>query len=344
MQPNDKVLINRIPIPEPGEGQYQVKVAAASLCHSDLMMSVRPDSITRPLTIGHEGVGIISKIHPSAEGKGFKIGDRIGMFYVIDCCFDCDGCIAHGTFCTKPRNGGAKIQGLGADGFFAEYAVIDWQNALRLDDALPIERMSPLFCAGITAFHAVDKCELDPGQWIAIIGCGGLGQLATRYAKAMGLKVIGLDVNDRMLDIVKETGADATFNPKSDPKFNRQLPKLTGKRGVHAAAVFSNSHAAYATAQKALAFDGVLMIVGLPETPLQFRAYQISFGMFRVKGASNGTVAEAQKAVDFTAKHKIIPDVVFRNLDEMPQMWDEMNKGTAEKRMVVSFVESKSKI
>ena len=113
------------------------------------MMSLRPANMG-PVTIGHEAVGVVSKIHPSAEGKGFKVGDRVGMLCIIDSCFVCEGCRVHGTFCIGSKKGGAKMQGLQSDGYFAEYAVVDWASAEHLPESLPIERMSPLFCAGIT--------------------------------------------------------------------------------------------------------------------------------------------------------------------------------------------------
>lgn len=114
------------------------------------MMDLRPDDFGRPMTMGHEGVGVIEKMHPSTEGKGFKIGDKIGMLYIDDCCFECEGCQAHGTQCTSPNSGGPKVKGLMCDGFFAEYALTDWENAIILPDDLPMEKMSPVFCAGIT--------------------------------------------------------------------------------------------------------------------------------------------------------------------------------------------------
>ena len=127
-----------------------VKIRAASLCHSDLMMDLRPKDFGRPMTMGHEGVGYIEKMHPSTESKGFKVGDKIGFLYIVDCCFECEGCQAHGTLCEKPNPGGAKVKGLMTDGFFSEFSLCDWENAIHLPDSLPIERMSPLFCAGIT--------------------------------------------------------------------------------------------------------------------------------------------------------------------------------------------------
>lgn len=160
----------------------------------------------------------------------------------------------------------------------------------------------------------------------------------------MGLRVCCFDVDDNALESTRHNGADATFNTRKDSKFVRQVRQLTGRRGCHAAAVFSDADAAYATAQRVLNFDGLLMVVGMPDNPLKFPAFAISTNLFRVKGASNGTAAEMKKAVDFTAKHNIIPDIEFRNLDEMPQMWWEMANGKARRKLGVSFVSSKSKL
>ncbi|KAK5175114.1 uncharacterized protein LTR77_000251 [Saxophila tyrrhenica] len=336
-KPNRKVVINDVAIPEPSEGQFLIKVTAASLCHSDLMVDLRPDDFGRPMTMGHECVGVIEKIHSSCADKGFNVGDKVGMLYIVDCCFDCEACTAHGSQCTSPNPGGAKIKGLTTDGFFSEYSLTDWENVIHLPESLPMEKSSPIFCAGITAFHSVDKCELEPGQWFAVVGCGGLGQMSVRYAKAMGLKVVGLDVNDDMLEIVKKNGADAVFNTKTNANYAEEVKKLTGANGCHAAAVYSAASPAYVTARKILKVKGLLMVIGLPDKPLEFPSFEIVANVFRIKGSNTGTPKEMKKALDFTAKHKIVPEVEFRKLEEMPAMWDEMERGVATKRMVVAF-------
>lgn len=139
-------MVNILPIPEAGPGQFLVKVKSASLCHSDIMAIESPDR-EAPITIGHEGVGHIVKIHPSAEGKGFKIGDAIGSLYINGCCFECEGCLIHNLHC---ETGKQQLQGFITDGYFAEYVVVDWQNAIILPEALNIESAAPIFCAGIT--------------------------------------------------------------------------------------------------------------------------------------------------------------------------------------------------
>jgi D-arabinose 1-dehydrogenase-like Zn-dependent alcohol dehydrogenase len=146
-------------------------------------MAMRPDYT---VTLGHEGVGYIESVGSEASDKGFQVGDAIGFNYFIGACFECEGCMIHNMRC---ETGNQKLQGFVADGYFAEYAVVDWQNAVKLPENLDMSKTAPLFCAGITAFHSVDSCELKAGDWLAVIGCGGLGQYAIQYAKAVSLNI-----------------------------------------------------------------------------------------------------------------------------------------------------------
>jgi alcohol dehydrogenase, propanol-preferring len=150
-----EIQINQIPIPEPRENEFLVKIASASLCHSDLM-SIGNSYVTgrtKPVTLGHEGAGWVEKIHPTAEGKGFKKGDAIGFLYIINCCFDCDGCKIHNNHCFE----GMDTQGFTFDGFFAEYALVNWHSAMILPDSLDVRVSSPLFCAGVTCESPMRK-------------------------------------------------------------------------------------------------------------------------------------------------------------------------------------------
>ncbi|PSN65020.1 alcohol dehydrogenase [Corynespora cassiicola Philippines] len=326
-----KVVVNDIPKPTPNPNQYLVKIQSASLCHSDLMMEMRPDY---PVTLGHEGVGYIESIGSSAEGKGFSVGDAIGFNYFIGACFECDGCMVHNLRC---ETGNQKLQGFVVDGYFAEYAVVDWQNAVKLPESLDMSRTAPLFCAGITAFHSVDSSELKAGQWLAVVGCGGLGQYAIQYAKAMGIKVIGLDINDSQLEQAKRLGADAVFNSMTNKDYVEEVKKLTGK-GAHAAAVYSASNAAYAGAIEILRTGGLLMVIGIAPKGLDFiNTFDLTTGRYRIKADSTSIPQRMKKAVDFTGKHRIQPDVDFRKIEELPAMVAEMQAGKADKRQVVVF-------
>lgn len=137
-------MINDIPVPEPRENQFLIKIHSASLCHSDLNLELRPE---KTVTIGHEGVGFIDKVHPSAEGKGFKVGDAVGFNYFNGCCFECDGCMVHNLRCENKQ---PALLGFFDNGFFQEYVAVDYQNCIILPKELDMKRSAPLFCAGIT--------------------------------------------------------------------------------------------------------------------------------------------------------------------------------------------------
>ncbi|KAF1935063.1 alcohol dehydrogenase [Clathrospora elynae] len=327
-----KIVINDIPKPTEETNQFLVKVQSASLCHSDLMMDLRPDHV---VTLGHEGVGHIEAIGKEAEDKGFQVGDAIGFNYFIGCCFECEGCMIHNMQC---ETGNQKLQGFFVDGYFAEFAVVDWQNAVKLPQNLEMSKSAPLFCAGITAFHSVDSCELKEGDWLAIIGCGGLGQYAIQYAKAMGIKTIGLDINDNQLDMAKKLGVETVFNSIKNKDYVEEIKKLTGGKGCHAAAVYSASNAAYADAPNVLRTGGLLMVIGLAPKELDFiSTFDLITGRYRIKADSTGIPQRMKKAVDFTGKHSIQPEVEFRKLDDLPQMVADMEAGKAEKKQVVVF-------
>ncbi|KAG7112752.1 Alcohol dehydrogenase 1 like protein [Verticillium longisporum] len=162
------------------------------------------------MTIGHENTGTI--VAMGKNFRGFEIGDKVGCLGCSSACYECEGCQVHNLFCDK---GTQRLHGFQTAGHFAEYSVTDYRNAMALPDGMDMATAAPLFCAGITSYHCVKGCNLVRGQWIAIIGCGGLGHLAVQYAKAMGLKVIGLDISDAQLEDAKALGADV-LGPKGE--------------------------------------------------------------------------------------------------------------------------------
>ncbi|KAL1611839.1 hypothetical protein SLS60_000060 [Paraconiothyrium brasiliense] len=255
-----KVVVNEVSKPTPGPGQFLVKLASASLCHSDLMSMAMPHK--EPITIGHEGAGYIEEIHPEAENKGFKVGDGIGFTYIS-------------------------------------------------------------------------------GQWLAVIGCGGLGQLAVQYAKAMGLKVIGIDINDEILATAKSQGADAVFNSRTDPNYAKEAKAYMDRgpnKGADAVAVFSAATAAYKSAPLIVKLGGLIMVVGLSTEGVTFNALDIATGKYRVKGDSTGIPRRMKKAIDFTAKHGIKPEIeTHKSLEAVKGMVERMRNGEVTRRQVVQF-------
>jgi NADPH:quinone reductase-like Zn-dependent oxidoreductase len=110
-----------------------------------------------PITLGHEGVGVITKVHPTAEGKGFSVGDHVGCGYIIGCCFECEGCLTHNLLCSSGKQ---KLQGFTADGFFAEYVVEDWQNLAKLPESMDLTKAGTCFSPPASILCLLDSTNL----------------------------------------------------------------------------------------------------------------------------------------------------------------------------------------
>lgn len=152
----------------------------------------------------------------------------------------------------------------------------------------------------------------------------------------MGLKVVALDINDGALEVCKKQGADAAFNSMTNKNYVEELKKLTAG-GSHAAAVYSDADAAYAHAKDVLRLGGTLMMVGLPKNPVAVVPVELAIGLYKIKGESTSIPQRMQKAVDFTVKHNILPEVEFRKFEEVQSMVDDMKNGRSTRRMVVTF-------
>ncbi|KPM43010.1 hypothetical protein AK830_g3530 [Neonectria ditissima] len=320
----NEIEVSNIPIPVCGDDEILIKTRCASLCHSDLMLFWGHTAEVPPtdrMTIGHENTGHVVAL--GANVKNFKIGDPVGCLGCSYACYECEGCQVHNLFCEK---GTGRMHGFSCPGHFAEYSLSDSRNAMVLPDGMDLVSAAPLFCAGITAYHAVKGCGLQEGQWIAIIGCGGLGHIGT-YAKAMKLKTIGLDISNSQLDAVKALGADLVINTLETPNSESIIKKMTNG-GCHAAAVFSASNAAYESAPKTLRTNGLLMVAGIPQKPLSINALDILLGKYRIAGRSSGVPQNMAEAINFSHEHGIKAHITtFNDIHDIHKLVELMNSG-----------------
>jgi alcohol dehydrogenase, propanol-preferring len=238
--------IHEIPTPkELGEHDLLIKVAVASLCHTDSMALEGIMGSKLPLTASHEGTGTVVSLGSSV--KGFKAGDRVlaGVFFHrCGHCADCLGPESQTQYCSKSK-GAVGIQ---VDGSFADYEVIDSREACILPERLSFESAAPLACAGCTVWGGLMRADLKKGQWLALVGAGGgLGHLAVQFAKALGLQVIGLDVREEGLALATKGGADVVVDASQDAeKIVEEVQKVTGGYGADATINISDGKTAAA--------------------------------------------------------------------------------------------------
>ena len=202
------LAIEEVEVPRPGAGEVLVRIRACGVCHTDLHAAegdwpVKPKP---PFIPGHEGVG-----HVAAVGAGVrhvKEGDRVGVPWLHTACGHCEHCLAGWeTLCEQQQNTGYSV-----DGGFAEYALADADYVGHLPASVGFVEIAPILCAGVTVYKGLKVTDTRPGNWVVISGIGGLGHMAVQYAKAMGLNVAAVDVDDAKLDLARRLGATVTVN------------------------------------------------------------------------------------------------------------------------------------
>lgn len=258
---NKPYTIHNVPTPKDlGPYDLLVKVAVASLCHTDGMVSAGVFGTKLPCTASHEGAGTVASVGSSVQG--FSLGDRImcGIFRnMCGVCSDCQGPENYSQYC--PNNEGGI--GVHIDGAFADYVIVDSRMACKLPDKVSFTTAAPLACAGCTIFRGVLQANLvqGSGEWLAIVGSGGgLGHLGIQFAKALGLNVIGIDARDEGLELSKATGADIVIDARiGNEKVVEQVKKVTGGNGADATVNVSDAKSAAATACAVTKMHGLMV-------------------------------------------------------------------------------------
>ncbi|TXG65429.1 hypothetical protein EZV62_006704 [Acer yangbiense] len=175
-----------------GEKDVSFKVLYCGICHSDLHM-LKNDwgTSTYPLIPGHEIVGVVTEIGSKVEN--FKVGDKVGVGCMVGSCHSCDNCADNlENYCPKMilTYGAKDLDGTTTYGGYSDIMVADEHFIVRIPDNLPLDVGAPLLCAGITVYSPLKYYGLDkPGMHVGVVGLGGLGHVAVKFAKAMGVKV-----------------------------------------------------------------------------------------------------------------------------------------------------------
>ncbi len=195
--------IERIPIPQPGYGDILIKVIACGVCHSDLH-AVDGDwdpPPTLPLIPGHEVTGRVVGVGLGVDE--FPVGSLVGVPWMYSSCGRCEVCLAGmETICPVTES-----TGYSKPGGYAEYLVAPAAFVATLPETVDPVAIAPILCAGVTTYRGLKRTGARPGQWVAIVGIGGLGHLAVQYAVAMGLRVVAVDVAADKLELARSQGA-----------------------------------------------------------------------------------------------------------------------------------------
>ena len=322
--------IEEVPIPRPGAGQILVRVAASGVCHTDLHAAdgdwpVKPKL---PFIPGHEGVG-----HVAALGAGvtnLKDGDAVGVPWLHSACGACEFCLSGWeTLCPQQQNTGYSV-----NGGFAEYVLAPAAYVGRIPDGIDESEAAPILCAGVTTYKGLKETDTKPGDWVVIVGVGGLGHVAVQDAKAMGLHVAAVDVSDQKLALAKRLGAELTVNASTKNAAAIIQEQIGGAHGVLVTAV---SQAVFRQSIDMLRRGGTCVLVGLPPGDFPAPIFDVVLKRLTVRGSIVGTRKDLHECLQFAAEGKVKAEIELQPLEAINDVFARLKQGQINGRVVLNL-------
>lgn len=271
------VVVEDVPIPEPGPGEVLVKVAFCGICHSDLSLINGTFPAQRPVvTQGHEASGTIAKLGAGVDG--WTVGDRV----VVAAGRPCGGC----PNCRRGDVGNClrlQLMAFAYDGAWAEYTVALAAGLTRVPDNVPLEQAAILADAVSTPFGAVVHTgKVGIGESVGVWGVGGIGTHIVQLSRLVGAApIIAVDINPVVRDRALELGADHAFDSR-DPDLKTKIADVTGGRGLDVAFDAVGLKVTFEQALDCLTVGGRMVGVGMSaESPTVGPTSM--FGLFQKK-------------------------------------------------------------
>jgi propanol-preferring alcohol dehydrogenase len=324
------LVIEDIPTPTPGPGEVLVKVEATGVCHTDLH-AARGDWPVKPrlpFIPGHEGAGFVAAI--GAGVADLKEGDAVGVPWLHSACGRCSYCITGWeTLCESQRNTGYSVNGT-----FAEYVVAKADFVGRLPAKPDFAALAPILCAGVTTYKGIKETEARPGEWVVISGIGGLGHVAIQYARAMGLHVAAVDVDEAKLLLARRLGADLLVDGRDADAVNTVIRETGG--GAHGVLVTAVSNPAFAQAIAMVRRGGTVALVGLPPGDFPMPIFPVVLKRITVRGSIVGTRQDLAEAIAFAVEGKVRTNITVEPLTAVNDVFERMAAGRVEGRVVLT--------
>ncbi|ERJ20858.1 Alcohol dehydrogenase protein [Salinisphaera shabanensis E1L3A] len=327
----EPLTIEEVDIPTPGRDEVLVQIKATGVCHTDLHAAngdwpVKPNL---PLIPGHEGAGVVVKV-----GEGvthLKEGDSVGIAWLHDACGACEYCITGWeTLCEQQNDSGYSV-----NGSFAEYAIGHADYVGRLPDNVDYVQIAPILCAGVTTYKGLKETDAKPGEWVAISGIGGLGHVAVQYAKAMGFKVVALDVAADKLALARELGADVAINARDEDAVEQVMAATGG--GAHGMLVTAVSPPAFSQALHMVRRKGTVAMVGLPPGEFPTPIFDVVLKRITLRGSIVGSRKDLSEALAFAAEGKVKTHLHEKRLEDINSIFEDLEHGRVDGRIVIKF-------
>jgi uncharacterized zinc-type alcohol dehydrogenase-like protein len=320
---------------EPGPTDVVIEILYCGVCHSDIHQ-VRNEwaNAMYPMVPGHEIVGRVKAV--GAEVTKFKEGDLAGVGCLVDSCRECPKCKdgleqyceggSVGTYNSMEKDGKTITYG-----GYSKQIVTTEDFVLKVSDKLELKAVAPLLCAGITTYSPLRHWKVGKGHKVGVLGLGGLGHMAVKFAVSFGAEVTMLSHSPNKERDAKRLGAHR-FALTSDEETVKSLANhfdfiIDTVSAPHDYNVYLNM----------LNTDGVMICVGAPPAPAEIPAFNLIFQRRSIAGSLIGGIPETQEMLDYCAEHNIVSDVEVIAMKDINDAYERMMKGDVKYRFVIDL-------
>lgn len=308
-----------------------VKIQFCGICHSDLH-AIRGNS-RFPLVPGHEFVGEVTAV--GAEVTKFKVGDAVAVGNIVDSCGHCPPCLSRQEvycreFPTTTYDGIDRQDGSITRGGYSNEYVVKTDFAYHLPAGLDPASVAPLLCAGITTWSPLRHWNVSPGKTVGVVGLGGLGHMAVKFAHAMGAHVVLFSTSEQKLADGLALGADEAILSTDAEKMAAQKYRfdfiLDTVSARHPLDPYLLS----------LTLDGTFCCLGIPDE-MEFTPVLLTMGRRRLTSSGSGGTLETQEMLDFCSQHKIAADIEIIAAADINDGFERLERGEVRYRLVIDM-------
>ncbi len=311
---------------ELGADDVEIDVETCGICHSDLSMMNNEWGMTAyPLVPGHEVIGRVSALGSNA--KGLKIGQRVGVGWASSSCMHCQPCLGGDQNLCATHSGTI----VGRHGGFANKVRAQWPWAIPIPDGIAAKDAGPLLCGGVTVFTPFRVFGIKPTDRVGVVGIGGLGHMALKFARAWGCEVTAFSSTEAKAAEARAFGAHNVVNTRNDD----DLKRVAGTLDLLLVTV--NVPLNWPAMIGTLRPKGRLHVVGAVLEPIPVAAFPIIMGQNSISGSPNGSPVTSAQMLDFCARHNIAPQTEHFPISQVNDAIQHLLDGKARYRVVLDI-------
>ena len=318
-----------------GPHDVLIDIRYCGVCHTDIHF-VKNDlgMSVYPIVPGHEIVGVVSATGDHVSN--FKKGDVVGVGCLVESCRECSNCRnGEENYCLNGAvytyNGIEKETGNNTLGGYSNRVVVNEDFVLHVSDKLPLDKVAPLLCAGITAYSPLRRWKIKEGDKVGIVGLGGLGHMAVKFADSFGAEVTMLSRTASKENDAKLLGADK-FVLTTDEE---QVKKVAGYFDfILDTVAFEHDVNPYLAMLKT---HGSLVCLGIDPQPIPVSVVSMVFTGRTLAGSLIGGIRETQEMLDYCAEHNITSEVEMIAMKDINTAYERMQRSDVKYRFVIDM-------